>query len=171
MQSSTRKTALTAILAAVSVVLLFLGSVTVIGDMALCAVAGYVTAVGVLANGKRWALAQFAVAGLLALLILPSKFAAIVFIAFTGWYPIAKSLIERKIRRITLVWFSKLVIFNVIIQVYIAAVKWFALADPETLGLGVPQWIAVIAFNVVCILYDISIYSASILYERVRRRR
>jgi hypothetical protein len=170
--TNTRRTALTAVFAAISVVLLFLGSVSVIGDMALCAVAGYVTAAGVLTNGKRYALAQFCVTGLLALLLLPSKFAAALYIAFPGWYPVLKSFLERKIRSLPALWLIKLALFNLVIQIYIYAVKMFALA-PEVQnsdGFTAPLWLFVIAANFVCVLYDYSIYSASALYMRMKKR-
>ena len=94
MNGSTKRLARLAILGAVGVVLLLLASVLPAGRLALVAVSSLPVCVTLMAYGVKWSVGVFAVTALLGALLYPGA-AAIMYLAFFGFYPIAKSLFER----------------------------------------------------------------------------
>ena len=94
MNDTTKRLARLAILTAIGVVLLLLGSVLPAGRLALVALSSLPVCVTLMMYGARWSLAVFALTAALGALIYPGG-AAIMYLAFFGYYPIAKSLFER----------------------------------------------------------------------------
>lgn len=113
-RTATKKLTVCAILAALSLVLLYMASVLPTSRLALIAVAGLLPALAVVAHGLGWGMACFGVTALLSLLILPTKAPALIYCLFFGHYPVAKSLFERLHRR-WLEWTAKLVWFNLLL--------------------------------------------------------
>lgn len=91
----TKKLTVSAAVSAICVVFLALSAVIPNMTLGLCALAGLFPAVAVICCGHLWALGAAAVAGTLALLLLPEKTAGLWFCLFFGHYPIWKSLAER----------------------------------------------------------------------------
>ena len=75
------------------------------------AVASVVMLLAVLELGKGWAFGVYAAASILALLIIPSKEAAVLYAVFFGYYPILKAVLEKKLRQRVIEWIVKLVLF------------------------------------------------------------
>ncbi len=94
MKASTKRLTRLAILAAIGVVLLLLGSVLPAGRLALVAVSSLPVCIALMMYGIKWSLGLFALTCLLGALLFPGA-AAIMYTAFFGYYPIAKSLFER----------------------------------------------------------------------------
>lgn len=94
MKNSTKRLTRLAILAAIGVVLLLLGSVLPAGRLALVAVSSLPVCVVLMMYGIKWSLGIFALTCLLGALLFPGA-AVIMYTAFFGYYPIAKSLFER----------------------------------------------------------------------------
>ncbi len=103
----TKKLALCAILSAIGVVVLVLAAVYPPLAPAFAAFAGLFGAVAVIHCGAFWALGVWIICGALGLLLSPAKGAAVLYLLFFGWYPVAKSGIER-IGRLPLCWAVKL---------------------------------------------------------------
>ena len=94
MNERTRRLARLAIMTALGTVLLLLGAVLPAGRLALVALASLPVCVALMMYGAKWSVGVFALTALLGALIYPGA-AAIMYIAFFGFYPIAKSFFER----------------------------------------------------------------------------
>ncbi len=119
-----RKLARLSLITAVSFVLLYLASVMPTGKLALTAIAGLMTALGVIESGLAGGFLVWAAAGALSLIALPSKDSAILFALFFGIYPAIKSLIER-LGTLWLEWVLKLAFFIGMLTVYTLAFREF----------------------------------------------
>ena len=94
----------------------------------------------ILEIGVKWGWMSYACVALLSLLITPSMEAKVLFIAFFGYYPVLKALIER-LRKIWLEWIIKLAVFNLtMIGAYWIMLTFLGLpADSfEIFGLDLP---------------------------------
>ena len=89
------KTALGGILAALSLVLMFLFAIFPSATIAAPAVASILLIFAVLEMGKGWAFGIYVAVSLLAMLVVPTKEAAVLYVVFFGYYPILKALIEK----------------------------------------------------------------------------
>ena len=87
--------ALVGVLAALSLVLLLLASVSPSGRMGIVAVAGLVNAAAVISGGLHAGFLCWAVAGILGLILSPDKGNVLLYLVFFGLYPMVKSLIEQ----------------------------------------------------------------------------
>lgn len=105
-----KKLARLSLMTAVSFVLLYLASVIPSGKLALTAIAGLTTALGVIESGLTGGFLVWAAAGAVSLILIPSKDSAILYTVFFGIYPVVKSLIER-LGKIWLEWILKLAFF------------------------------------------------------------
>jgi len=92
---SAQTIALTGLLAAVSLVFLFLAGVIPSGWAGVTAVAGLAVAVAVASAGYLSGVLCWLVSGLLGLLLLPAKHVAVLFFCLFGLYPVLKCLFER----------------------------------------------------------------------------
>lgn len=110
----TGRMALGGILTAGSLAILWLACMVPSGQIGVTAVAGLFPVVMVLQVSRGAALLCWAATSLLALLLLPSKSIALLYLCFMGIYPILKSLLEMKVGRVA-EWLGKLVFFNVVL--------------------------------------------------------
>jgi hypothetical protein len=139
-----------------------------ISEMGLPALAGAVLIPIILEIGVKWGWMSYACVALLSLLITPSMEAKVLFIAFFGYYPVLKALIER-LRKIWLEWIIKLAVFNLtMIGAYWIMLTFLGLpADSfEIFGLDLPFVILAIG-NVAFVLYDIALTGVITTYLRV----
>lgn len=111
MNKKTRLLTLTALLAALTVVLLYIASMLPTARIWVTAAAGLMTAAAVIECGIPSGIACFVISSLLSGLLLPVKSIAAVYIIFFGIYPVIKSLAERAKSR-AFEWAVKLVFFN-----------------------------------------------------------
>ena len=118
-RNNTRKIALGGMLAAVAVVIMYLGGLIPVATY-ICPVLCCMTAFLVLMFcGSRIAWAWFGVVAILTLLMGPDKEAAVIFL-FLGYYPI----IKRRMDRLQLAFIVKLTFFNVsIVVVYVVLIR------------------------------------------------
>lgn len=113
---TTKRMARLAILTALGVVLLLLGSVLPAGRLALVALSSLPVCVTLMMYGIKWSLGVFVLTAALGALLFPGA-AAIMYTAFFGYYPIAKSLFER-IRKRTVGWVCKLALYTFAFAIY-----------------------------------------------------
>ena len=116
MKGSTKRLARLAILTALGTALLLLGSVLPAGRLALVAVSSLPVCVTLMMYGAKWALAVFLLTALLGALLFPGA-GVIMFAAFFGYYPIAKSLFER-IHSRAAGWACKFALYSAAFVVY-----------------------------------------------------
>ncbi|MBE6886391.1 MAG: hypothetical protein E7486_05505 [Ruminococcaceae bacterium] len=153
-----KRIALCGISAALSLLFMFLTWFP-FATYALPAIAGLILVVPVIEYNRRVALVAYVAVSILSLLIAPDREAALLFVAFFGYYPILKSLLEKIPSRVA-EWVLKMVIFNgAVVAAYAVVIHLFQMADlleefNEYGNWGVPVLLA--AGNVVFILYDIA---------------
>jgi len=119
MSTQTKKIASAAMLSAVSVLLLYLSSVMPTMRVGLVAIAGILPSFLVIRFGVSAGFISYAAASILALLLLPNKLTALLYIILFGHYPMVKSLIER-IGRMWLEWVLKLSLCNILLSILLA---------------------------------------------------
>lgn len=90
-----REVALPAVLAALSLLLLYGASIAPGGRMGLVALSGLIPAAAVVSGGLRAGLMCYAAAGILGLILVPDKGSALLYLLFFGLYPVIKSRAER----------------------------------------------------------------------------
>lgn len=164
--------ALVGVLAALSLVILLLVSVSPSGRMGIVAVAGLVNAAAVISGGLHAGFLCWAVAGILGLILSPDKGNVLLYLVFFGLYPMVKSLIEQ-LRKAPLEWLCKLVFFNVALTFC-----WFVLRDVLLAGLPAvfeQLWVLYAGGNAVFVVYDYGFSKLVMLYaariDRAIRRR
>lgn len=163
---SASRVALGGVLAALSLLLLYLSAMMPSGQIAVVAVAGLVPAAGVVSGGIGTGVLSYAAAGLLGVLLLPDKGCAMMYILFFGLYPVVKSGIER-LRKLPLELVLKLAFFNVMLSVMLFGFsKLLFPLLPELLHKPLMIYLA---GNVVFLIYDYG-FSKLITYYAARIR-
>lgn len=164
----TSRVALGGVLSAVSVVILLL-SLFPFATYALPPFAGAVLIPLVIECGKKWALCAYAAVSLIALLIVPDMESKMLFIAFFGYYPIVKAVLESFKNRV-FEWIAKMLMFNVAAVVGYTVLSYigFSLEEFRIEGVALPLHgflaLFLLAGNVIFILYDIGVTRALPLY-------
>ena len=150
------KVALGGVVAALSLLLMILAGVTSTLVYAIPMITGALLMVLVVEFGQSFAGLIYVAVSTLSLLLLGNKEAAIMYVAFFGYYPIIKSLLERKCKGL-FCWIVKYVVFNVsMILSYYVTTKIFMISfeDIESLGkLALP--LLLFAGNILFAMYDI----------------
>ncbi len=138
-------------LAALELVLLWLGTVMPSWKLALTALAGIINAAVLMECGMGRSVTAFAAVSILSAVILPQKSIAILYIVFFGYYPIMKSVAERVDSRL-LEWAVKLVVFN-----FACVICWMALRVGFITDITLPDIALAILWlglNVIFVIYD-----------------
>lgn len=167
-KSAAAKVAYPAILSALALVLVYIGSVAPSGSWGIVAAAGLLPAAAVISVGLKAGFLCWAATAILAFLLVPDKFCVLLFGALFGLYPMVKSLIEQ-LRKKPLEYVLKLVFFNAAFTaVYLVMSAAVAASLPQVLGSSV--WVLYLAANVVFLLYDYGFSKLIALYiARVQR--
>lgn len=155
----TRKIAIAAILSALSVVILLLGSIITVLDMTAVALASLLIMLAVIEIGGAYPYLIWLVSGVLSLLLLPDKFGAVLYFVFGGIYPIFKAMFERL--HCIVAWVLKFSCFNVMLIIMIIVTN-FVLGLPDT---GLAFTLPVFALcNFTFFVYDIATTQLVTLY-------
>lgn len=160
----TKKLAFSAIVTALAVVFLYVGALFDVLDLSAAALASICVLWIMVEFGTRWALAVYAAASILALLLLPVKLPAVLFAGLLGYYPPLKALYERKLHGI-LQWAAKLLTLNAAVLVMILVVRYVA---AEALWFEV---LLLVTANIVFVIYDIALTRLMRAYVLVWRKR
>lgn len=141
-----------AVLGAVSLLLVYVASVAPSGSWGLVAAAGLFPAAAVISVGMGAGFLCWGGVSLLAFLLLPEKFCALLYAVLFGLYPLVKSLIER-LRKRWAEYVLKLIFFN---AAFTLVTQVIAGAVLDTLpGILLERlWVLYLTANVVFILYD-----------------
>lgn len=163
---SASRVALGGVLAALSLLLLYLSAMMPSGRIGMVAVAGLVPAAAVVSGGLAAGFLCYGATAVLALLLIPDKGCALLYAIFFGLYPMIKSLIER-LRRLPLELILKLAFFNVVLSVLFGGFSalLFPLL-PELMQNTLPLFLL---GNVVFLIYDYG-FSKLITYYAARIR-
>ena len=153
--SGSGRVALGGVLAAGSLAVLWLASVTPTGQLGITAAAGLFPVAAVLSAGRAAGYLCWAAASILGLLLVPDKGAVLLYLCFLGVYPVAKSRLE-SLKSRPAEWLGKLVFFNAALTLL-----WFGFrarllpALPEWMTEQV--WILYAAGNLIFVLYDLAL--------------
>lgn len=142
-----------AILGALSLVLVWLGSMAPTGNLGIVAVAGLPPAAAVISVSLKAGFLCWAGVSVLAFLLVPDKFCVLLFAVLFGLYPMVKSLIEGRQPPKLLEYLLKLAFFNAALTVIYLTMGTALLASlPEVLGAG---WMVLyLVGNVIFLAYD-----------------
>ena len=163
---NTRLLTLCALLSALGVVLLYVGSLFEVLDLSMAVLASLAVVILVIERGGIYPWLIYGVTALLSFLLLPNKFGAVVYTFFMGFYPIVKEKIEKlPLRPLRL--FLKLVIFNA------AMVFAWWLGGLLLGGFEAETYLAVLLLilNVTFLFYDYALTVMITAYLRVWRKK
>lgn len=148
-----------AVIAALEVVLMMAAGLFRIGTYALPCFAGLLGIAIVIEYKCKWALAVYFVTALLSFFLSGDKEAVVMFIAFFGYYPILKNLLERYVHNRVVLWIIKLLVFNAAaVGSFFAAANLLAVPADEFVLFGVyVPYVFLLLGNVFFVIYDISI--------------
>ena len=146
-----KKIAISGILTALSVVIMSPGSLVESLDMTLAAIAGFCTLFASIELKKPYPQLIFASTSLLALLLLPNKYGALVYIFIYGYYPIIKFKLDA-------LKISKPLIFAVKFVIFAAAVAATELCALFVLGLPKDESLGKFTFILLIAAFEFSLF-------------
>ena len=126
--SHTKHIAISAVLSALCCVILSLGTVFESLDLTFATVSALIVWITLLEFGSKTAWSVYGASALISVLFLPSKFPAAFFAFVTGWYPMFKLGVSRRIKHKGLLWLLKLICFNAVSLGLIFGVELFGAA-------------------------------------------
>ena len=167
-KTNTKRLTVCAMLSALGVVLLWIGSILEVAEISMAVIASLLCVIAVIEYGGAAPWLVYAVTGLLGLVLLPNKGIAAMYLLFFGYYPIVKEKLEQRPR--VLRWVLKELIFYA--AVLALAVVWKWLLFPEAV---LPSPLLLVALlvlaQVVFVLYDIALTRLISFYVfRLRQR-
>lgn len=154
-------------IAALSIVCMFLTGLIPFATYALPAIAGVLLVAVVIELGKRWAWLVYIAVSLLSLFLAPDAEAKVLFILFFGYYPILKASFE-SLRPKWLSVVLKFAVFNVaVVLSYLIALRFLGIPaeDFELFGYNIPLVLLVLG-NLVFLLYDYAVGCVAAAYVR-----
>ena len=152
---SAKKLTVCAMLSALGVILLYVGSLLEVLDISMAVIASLMCVVAVIEYGGSAPWMIYGVTAILSVLLTPNKTAAFFYAIFFGFYPILKEKLEKLPR--VLCWVLKEIIFNVCLIIaalglyFLFMSKDNALINPFTIAIGF------ILCEAVFILYDVAL--------------
>lgn len=159
------KVAVGGIIAALSLLLMMVAGVTTSLVYAIPMITGALLMVLVIEFGAGFAGLEYLAISIISMLLLGNKEAAVMYVAFFGYYPIIKSFIEKYCNKI-ISWIIKYVIFNVsMIVAYFVVSKIFMISfdDLEIFGkFALP--ILLFMGNILFAMYDIMLTRLVTIY-------
>ncbi len=176
--SQSAKTAIGGMVTALSVVILMPTALDLF-VYALPAMAGMLTMFCVVELNRKWSIGVYTAVSLISLLLVPNKEAAIMYVAFFGYYPIVKSVLESKLPKIP-EYICKFLIFNLsVICAYAVLIKLLGMPFDELMGIteddGLLKRFAVpvmlLLGNLVFIVFDIALTRIVTVYLRVWQKK
>ena len=148
----TKKLEFSSLMAALGVAFMYVGALVEVLDMSTAAIASICVTLVLTELGGRHAWLTYAVTGVLSLLLLPQKFAAVLFVGFLGFYPMAKSFFERKFRG----W--RCLVLKILLLNVMTEALWFEI-------------MTLILANIVFVVYDVALTRLLRAYVLVWRKK
>ncbi len=152
-----------ALMAALSLALLYVSAVLPTGHWGVAAAAGLFPAAAVCTVGLWGGVGCYAAVAVLGLLLVPDRLVALLYALFFGLYPVVKSPMEQIKNR----WLSlsvKIVYFNAVLTLfYLVFSRLFLPALPQIVeGRG---WLLYLAGNVIFLVYDFGLTKLIAFYQ------
>ena len=171
--SISSKTAIGSMAVALSVIILIPTALELF-VYALPAFAGMITLFCVIELNKKWATGVFAASALLSLILVPNKEAAVLYVAFFGYYPVLKSILENsKSRAFELI--MKFICFNVsIVLSYVFLIYIFGISIEQLFGEDLTKamyLVLPVLMNIMFFVYDLCLTRMYTVYTSVWQKR
>ena len=168
MKKRTRYIAFSAIISALTVAVLLLALLFPSFDITVALLASFLIVVAVSEFGQTYALMIYASSSILSFIIAPNNSGALFYIAFMGYYPILKSLIEIKIRNRISAIILKTLCFNVFLAIGLyVLVKFLAFEK----FVGIYAIALIVLAEIAFVLYDILLTKFIVGYFKTIRSR
>ncbi len=159
------KCALGGIVAALSLVMMISVAVIPFLTYALPAAAGMLIVFMVVETDKKWAFGVYCTVAILGMLLVPDKEVAVMYLAFFGYYPIIKSVLEARLGN-ALSWILKVAAFAAtMVGAYALMIRFMGVTIDETEEFGV--WAIPILLGtgtLAFVIYDIALTKMITLY-------
>lgn len=168
----TKRITFSAILTALTVICLCGAATLSTGRLAALALASLFVAVCVYQYGVRTAALMYIGSALLALLLVPKRMYALIYVLFAGYYPIIKLFIER-LDKLWAEWLIKMLFFNVTAAALYFVFRLFFMpaVNPTLLALWARYAaLIVLGLEAAFVIYDIAMSYMIGCYERFLRR-
>lgn len=167
MSRKTKNLATAAILSALGVVILFMGSIIQVLDLSMAVIASIIIIYAMIELRGAWPYLIFAVTSLLSMFLLPDKFVGVVYLGLAGYYPILKFHFEKKLPLIA-EWIAKLVVFNIALTAVIFVSVHLLHLPGDEIGFG---WVIYLLGNAVFVIYDLALTNLiSFYFFKLRKR-
>lgn len=155
-----------ALLSALGVVVLSIGSFIEVLDLSACLLAAMILVIMVIEIGGAYPWLTYAVTATISVMLLPNKFSVAIYILFAGNYPMLKRLIEKT--KPFIGWILKLLLFNLeFTLIYFVSTRIFMISD---IGYSLNLLVYLLC-NGVFILFDITLTRMISFYVfRLRKR-
>ncbi len=167
-RKETKYLTVSAILCALGVVLLMLGSLISVLDISVAVIASLLCVYAVIEMGGAYPWLIWVVTSILSILLLPQKTPALFYALFAGFYPILKEKLEKLRRPITLL--LKLIVFHLSLALIVLVGTLFF---PGFLGTTPGAWWFFAVLYLMCLvcflLYDFAL-SRLITFYLIRLR-
>lgn len=159
------KCAIGGIVASLSLVLMISAAVFPFLELALPAVAGALVIFMVVEVDKKWAFGVYATVAILAMLLVANKEVSVMYLAFFGYYPILKAVIESRLPSVP-GWAIKILSFvGTMVAAYWLMMKFMGVTIDEMDEFGIaaiPMLLGLGTFAF--IMYDIALTKFITLY-------
>ncbi len=165
------KCALGGIVAALSLVLMISVAVIPFLTYALPAAAGLLIVFIVMEIDKKWAFGVYCTVAILGILLVPDKEVAVMYLAFFGYYPILKAVIESKLPK-AFGWALKILSFVATMLIsYYLMIKFMGITVDEIDEMGIVAVPLLLGLGTAAfIIYDIALTKLVILYSMKWRK-
>ena len=166
-QSFDKRIVVCGVLVALSVIILYIGSMFQTLDLTMSAIVSLLVVVIVIEMGYKYAWFTYLATAILSVLLLPQKSPAIFYACFMGFYPIIKSHVER-FNSAVVRWTIKLVAGNIALVAMFWLISLFLPDEFEGGWMLVATYIlGVVAF----VMYDVALTKLiSLYFARIRDR-
>ena len=155
-RNNTKRLTVCAMLAALGVILLYIGSLIEVVDISMAVVASMLSVIAVIEYGKGTPWFVFFATAVLGCILAPpwgGFGGTLYYVAFFGFYPILKEYFERMSK--VKCWICKEVVFNVCLAVLIVVLK---LLFFSTVNIPIPMYVMLVVLcEIVFVLYDVAL--------------
>ncbi len=152
----TKRISFSAMALALTVICLYAAATLSTGKLVALGLSSLFVCICISQFGVRYGIVLYIGASILSLLLIPNKMFVLLYVLFTGYYPVVKLYIE-KLKKIQAEWILKFLFFNLIlVLIYIVFKLFFTPAlDSAITGLVLRYlWLVIIGLELIFIIYD-----------------
>ncbi len=162
-----KKLALSAVVCALSVIVCILGSILNIADLTACTVAAGLLYLAMVDLKARYSVLTYIASSVLMWILFPYASGTVFYVAFFGYYPLIKGILERLPK--VLIYIAKLALFNGVLLLLFKFATFLFIAEGE--ATDSPLLIAALVLaNIFFLVFDFALTVLSMAYKNHFRR-